>query len=110
MNWNSTDRKEVRKFGFIALVFFGSLSGLGLVLKKPLPTYLFGFLTILGFGFFLLPSHLAPLYTIWLKTAHLLGKIVNTLILTLAYYLVITPSALIKWLLGGSKERFLKRY
>jgi hypothetical protein len=62
-----------------------------------------------------------------------LARVVSTLILTLAYYLVLTPSALIKQLFGGRplpvkpdktvstywidrtepaqpKERFLKRY
>jgi len=130
---NSTDRKEIQKFGIIALFFFGCLSGLGIWLKKPLPTYLFGFLAILGFGFILIPSHLRPVYSVWLKIANFIGKIVTTLILALLYYLVITPSALIKRLFGGPpiplkpdknassywvtrteaaqpKERFLKRY
>jgi len=72
-------------------------------------------------------------YVAWLKIAHLLSRIITTLILTLAYYLVITPSALIKRVFGGlplplkpdkdassywvnrtegaqPKERFIKRY
>jgi len=102
-------------------------------MKKPLPSYLFGFLSILGFGFIVIPAHLRPVYTGWLKIAHFLGRLLNILILALAYYLVITPSALIKRLFGGTplpvkpdkkalsywvtrtepiqpKERFLKRY
>jgi hypothetical protein len=133
MNSNSTDTREVRKFGFIALIFFGCLCVLGLWMKKPLPTYLFGFLAVLGLGFILIPGQLRPVYAAWLKAAHLLGRIITTLILALAYYLVITPSAFIKRLIGGRplpmkpekealsywvdraepaqpKERFLKRY
>jgi len=133
MNSNSTDTREVRKFGFIALVFFGCLCVLGLWMKKPLPAYLFGFLSILGLGFILIPAQLKPVHAAWLKVAHLLGRIITTLILALAYYLVITPAALIKRLFGGRplpvkpdkeassywvdrtepaqpKERFLKRY
>jgi len=68
-----------------------------------------------------------------MKVAHLIGRMVNTLILAIAYYAVITPSALIKRALGGApiptrpdkrassywvertepaqaKERFLKRF
>jgi hypothetical protein len=68
-----------------------------------------------------------------MKIARLVGRIITILILTLAYYLVITPSALIKRVFGGRplplkpdkgvssywvtrtepaqpKERFLKRY
>jgi hypothetical protein len=133
MNWNSTDTKEIRKFGVIALIFFGCLCAVGLWVKKPLPTYLFGSLAILGLGFILIPYRLRRVHAAWLKIAHFLGRIVTTLILTLAYYLVITPSALIKRLFGGAplpvkpdneassywvtrtepsqpKERFLKRY
>lgn len=133
MNSNSTDNREIRKFGVVALLFFGALSGLGFWTNKSLPAYLFGFLSILGLGFILLPSLLRPVYTTWLKIAHFIGRIVTVLILTLAYYLVITPSALIKRLFGGRplpvkpdknvtsywvardepvqpKERFIKRY
>jgi len=128
-----TDTREIRKFGAIALVFFGFLSALGFINSKPLPTYIFGLLAILGLGFIIIPSPLRPIYTIWLKIAHFIGRIVTTLILTLLYYLVITPSALIKRMIGGrplpvgpnkqkmsywvariepaqTKERFLKRY
>ncbi len=133
MNSNSTDNREIRKFGVIALLFFGTLSGLGFLTNKPIPTYLFGFLSTLGLGFILIPSLLRPVYTAWLKIAHFIGRIVTVLMLTFAYYLVITPSALIKRLFGGRplpvkpdknitsywvarsepvqpKERFIKRY
>lgn len=133
MNSNSTDKKEIQKFGAVALVFFGSLCVLGILTSKPLPTYLFGFLSVLGIGFVLIPLPLTPVYNVWLKIAHFIGRIVTTLMLTFAYYLVITPSALIKRLLSGRpipikpdskvstywvdriepaqpKERFLKRY
>lgn len=132
-NLNSTDTREIRKFGFIALVFFGCLCILGVLMKRPLPTYLFGFLSAAGLGFIVIPSTLRPFYSLWLKIGHALGRVVTTLILTLAYYLVITPSGLIKRLFGGRplpvkpdrqvssywvarpepaqpKERFLKRY
>ena len=130
---NSTDIREIRKFGIIALIFFGVLCILGLWFKKSIPTYLFGFLALMGLGFILSPLRLRSLYSGWMKIAHFVGRIVTILILTLAYYLVITPSALIKRVFGGRplplkpdtgvssywvtrtepaqpKERFLKRY
>lgn len=133
MNWTSTNSKEIRKFGLVAFILFGCLCALGLWSKKLLPTYLFGSLSILGCGFIVIPSRLKPVYAGWLKIAHFLGTIVTILMLTLAYYLVITPSALIKRIFGGRplpvmpdkkassywvdrtepvqpKERFLKRY
>jgi hypothetical protein len=133
VNWNSISTSETRKFGLIALLFFGCLCALGLWTEKPVPTYLFGFLSLLGAGFILFPSRLRPVHSAWLKVAHLLGRVMTMIVLTIAYYFVITPSALIKRLIGGRplpvkpdkkvssywvdrheptqpKERFLKRY
>jgi hypothetical protein len=133
MSRNSTDPGEIRKFGIIALIFFGCLAVLGLWTKKHVPTILFGLLTAFGLSFILMPSRLKPVYAAWLRIAHLLGRIATTLFLSLAYYFVITPSAIIKRLFGGRplpvkpdkkassywvvraepvqpKERFVKRY
>lgn len=123
----------MRKFGIVSLIFFGCLCALGLWTRKSLPTYLFGALSILGLGFIVMPSRLRGVHTAWLAVAHFLGRIVTALVLSIAYYLVITPSALIKRLFGGRplpfkpdkkassywvvrsepaqpRERFLKRY
>lgn len=97
----STEIREIRKFGIIALAFFGLLCALGILLEKTLPVYLFGFLAFLGLGFVLMPGRLRPVYEAWLKVAHFIGKIITILILTLAYYIVITPSALLKRIFGG---------
>jgi len=128
-----TESKEIRKFGIIALVFFGSLFALGLWTNKPVPTYLFGVLCLPALGFILAPAPLKPLYAGWMKIAHLIGKAVTTIILAIVYYVVITPSALVKRIFGGlplplkpdkgvssywvtrsepaqPQERFLKRY
>ena len=130
---NSTDVKQIRKFGLVAVIFFGSLCAMGIWREKPLPSYLFGALSVLGIGFILIPFQLRPVYAAWLKIAQFIGRVINTLILTLAYYLVITPTALIKRLFSGPvlplkpdesvlsywvsreepvqpKERFFKRY
>lgn len=133
MNLDTTDSRKIRKFGLVALIFFGFLCALGFWLKKPLPACLFGVLSILGLGFILIPARLRPLYTAWVNISQFLAKIVTFLILVVNYYLVITPAALIKCIFGGRplpikpnkksssywvtrnepvqpKERFLKRY
>ena len=79
------------------------------------------------------PSRLKPVYLVWLKIAHFLGKAITATVLAFAYYLVITPSAILKRWFGGTplptkpdenastywvtrvepaqpKERFFKRY
>jgi hypothetical protein len=133
MNLNLTDNKQIRKFGLIAFIFFGILCGLGVWKERLLPILLFGFLSTIGIGFIVAPTPLRPVYNAWLRFAHFIGRALTTLILILLYYLVITPAALIKRLLGGRplpiipdknvssywvtrtepaqpRERFFKRY
>ena len=130
---NLIEKKQIRKFGLIAFIFFAILCALGIWAQKRLTIYLFGSLSILGIGFMVVPVQLTPVYKTWLKIGHLLSRAVNTLILILIYYLVITPAGLIKRIIGGRplplkpdraassywvtkpetaqpKERFLKRY
>ena len=132
-NLDTIKRSEIRKFGLIAFLLFGCLCTISIWREKAIIVYFFGTLSLLGMGLFLFPLPLSRLYEGWLKIAHILGRIITTLILTLAYYLVITPSALIKRLFGArplpikpdklissywvdrtepcqSKERYYKRY
>lgn len=125
--------KDIRKFGTIALIFFGTLFVIAVWRQKTVSSIVFGCLGGLGVGFILLPEVLRPVYTAWLAAAHMIGQIITAVALTLAYYLVITPSAIIKRLFGGRplpvrpdknattywvdrnepaqpKERFIKRY
>jgi hypothetical protein len=133
MNSNLTEKRQIRKFGLIAFILFGSLCAFGIWREKLLPTYLFGALSVLGLGFICAPMILKPVFTAWQQIAFLVGRTVTILMLILFYYLMITPSGLIKRLMGGrplplnpnkkvssywvkkpepaqAKERFLKRY
>ncbi len=101
MNLDTHDSKQIRRLGLIAIIFFGCLCALGLWLNKPLPTFLFGALSILGLGFFLFPTRLRPAYVAWLRIGQLLGRILTFLILTVTYYTVVTLTALIKRIFGG---------
>ena len=132
MNSNSTD-KDIRKFGLVALVFFGLLCGVALWQASPVLGAFFGILSLLGLGFLILPGPMAPVYRGWLKVAHVIGTVLTVVMLTLSFYLVITPAAWLKRLFGGRplpmqpdpdaetywvprqepaqpKERFYKRY
>lgn len=102
MNSNLTEPSEIRKFGLIALIFFGGLCALGIWTKKTVPTYIFGCLAVLGIAFILLPANLTPIYLFWMKIAKFLGNAITVMMLTLAYYLVITPAALLKRIISGT--------
>jgi len=133
MNSNSTDTRAIRRSGLVVFVFFGALCILAVWRQDPVPTCLFGFLWFLGVCFLLFPYRSRHVHAGWLKFAHLIGKTVNVLLLTLAYFLVITPAAWLKRLFGGRplpvrpdpkvssywvkreeaaqpRERFLKRF
>ena len=133
MTSSSTDIKQIRIFGLVAVLFFGCLGGLGMLAHKPLPTYLFSVLSVIGIGFIAFPSQLKGIYAGWLKIAHGVGRAITFLALVITYYLVIPPAGLLKRIFGGRpiplkrdkkvssywvprmepaqpKDRFLKRY
>ena len=101
MNLNSTNPREIRKFGIIGSIFFGSLLTVALWRDKALAAYFFGFLSFLSFGFILIPMRLRRVYAVWLKIANFIGVTITILILSILFYFVITPAAFIKKIFGG---------
>jgi hypothetical protein len=133
MNSNLIDPREIRKFGAIGFIFFGILLSTAVWRDKTLLAFFLGFLAVLSAGFLLMPALLKPVYIGWLKIAHFIGSKVTILILTIFFYFVMTPAALLKRIIGGRplpakpdpdaetywvtrtepaqpKERFLKRF
>lgn len=129
-----TKKKEIRRFGTIAFLVFGALCGVAILRKKTVSPWFFGSLSMVGLSLLLFPVQMQPVYRAWLKTGHFIGKVATSIMLGLAYYLVITPAGLLKRILSGSplplrpdrnvqsywrdrdkqtvndKERFEKRY
>jgi hypothetical protein len=101
MNSNLINPREIRKFGAIGILFFGTLLAVAVWRDKTMMTYFFGLLAVLSIGFVLMPVTLQPVYAGWLKVAHFIGSKVTVLILTILFYLVITPAALLKRIFGG---------
>ena len=101
MEIDQTNKKEIRIFGLIAFLFFGSLCAIGIWREKVFVTYFFGALSAVGLGHIIFPVFMSPVHRRWLIIAHYIGRIITTIILTLAYYLVITPSGLLKRAFGG---------
>ena len=133
MNSNLTNPREIRKFGALGSLFFGTIFAVAVWRDKTPLAFFFGLLTLLSIGFVLMPVQLKPVYAAWLKIAHFIGSKVTILILTIMFYFVITPAALLKRIFGGRplpvkpdpnattywvtrlepaqpKERFPKRY
>jgi hypothetical protein len=97
----STEPRQIRRFGIIAACFFSVLCALFLWRHRMIMAPVTGVLGLIGLGFILAPGPLHPVYRGWLKVAHCIGLVINTAALTTAYYLVMTPAALIKRMAGG---------
>jgi len=130
---SSINKKEIRRFGAIVFLFFGALFVLTVWRQKIVVKYLFGFLSLFGFGLLLALVYLRPLYIGWIKVGHFIGRFASAIFFALVYYLIITPIAFVKRIVSGRplpmypdrnlstywikrmepvqpKERFIKKY
>jgi hypothetical protein len=92
--------KQLRKFGITMACAFVVFGGLFLWRAKPVWPYLFivgGLFLIFGLIF---PRGLAPIEWAWMKMAHFMGQIMTRVILSLTFYLAVTPMALVMRLFG----------
>ena len=83
--------KELRKFGLTMAVAFLIIGSLFLWRGKPVWPYLLGLSGFFLLSGLLLPRTLGPAEWAWMKLAHVLGTVMTTILLTLTFYLVITP-------------------
>ena len=94
-------RKEKRDIRVVFLVF--SLFFL-LVAWKNYPSNLSftfaGLAVLLVFLLTFMPLFLRPVFRVWLKVAHFIGRVNTQVILTLLYYLLFTPYGFVMRLFG----------
>lgn len=95
-----SDKRELRNFG---LLVGGVFTGIGCVLfwfgKKSYPYIIAPGLALVILGLFS-PMVLRPLQKVWMSLAVVMGWLMTRVILTLLFYLVITPIGLILRLSG----------
>jgi hypothetical protein len=95
-----TGDRELRKFGLVVGGVFAAL-GLLFLWRHPgrSPYFLWpgGVLMLLGV---VLPRMLKWVYVAWMSLAFVLGFIMAHVILTLFFFLIITPIGLVAWLFG----------
>lgn len=100
MSSSSTSREEVRKFGLAGLVFFAVIAGVALWKDRQTALMIFGGLDAFMLLFIALPGPMAPVYRGWVFVAQKIGHVMNTIILSITFFLVITPMALLRRLMG----------
>jgi len=107
-----TSSKEIRKFGLVIAIALGVIGSF--VYVKFGNFNVVGWLWGIGLLFlilgFILPSVLRPVYRIWMLLAYFIGGIVSRVILTVLFYVVLTPTALVLRLFGKDvlDQRFEK--
>jgi hypothetical protein len=100
LNKHNKSKSELRKFGITIAAGFAVFGGIFLWRDIGAWPYLF-----IVSGLFLTtglvaPKILAPVEYVWMKVAHAIGVVVTYILLTMTYYLVITPTGLLMRLFG----------
>lgn len=109
MNWTErwevaaepTSKGEHRRFGF---VMAGGFSVVGVIFfwrDFSLWPYPFWIAIVFGSLSILFPRFLRPIEAAWMGFGEVLGRIVTPVILTVAFFLVITPFGILKRLFSG---------
>ena len=99
-----TGARELRKFG---LLVGGVLAALGVILwlrHRPATPYFLGIGGLLILLGLLAPRVLMHIYIVWMSLAIVLGSVVSNVLLTLFFFLVITP---VGWVARACGNDFL---
>ena len=92
-------KKELREFGIVMGVVFGIFTGF--LFWRHRPYFRPASLSIFHFIFaFFLPAALKPLQKIWMTIGIMMGFVMSRVILTVLFYLLLSPLALISRLSG----------
>jgi hypothetical protein len=93
-------RRELRKFGLTMAVALAVIGGFVMWRQKSYYRVLFVASALFLLPGLLLPALLKPFQKVWMTLALLIGWVMTHLILTILFYLVLTPTALIMRVLG----------
>ena len=103
-----TEKKDLKSFGTTIGIVLLAISGF-LFFKDKESYQIFIYIagTLIGLGL-VLPLSLKPIYLIWMVFAIILGWFMTRIILSLLFYLVISPIGLIARIFGKDFLRLIK--
>lgn len=108
INWNPS-RKDIRKFGVVFLIGFGFIGGVlawrGLTQTAA---WIGGIAGTIGALAVIAPSVAKPFYTVWMGLAFVMGTIVSSVVLTIIFFGILTPSGFLMRLAGRDPLRLKK--
>lgn len=96
----SPTRKDLRNLGLVFCVVLGLLAGLSAWKGGAAWPWLAGGAALFAAWGLLWPAGLRPLYRGWMSLAIVMGQVVSRLLLSLVFYLVVTPVGLVMRLAG----------
>lgn len=100
--WAALPEIEYRKFGLIVGAIFALLIGLAIPLLRQREMILWSVILGGGLMFFglVLPRILRPVYVLWMGLGFCLGYVNSRIILTLIFFLFVTPYGVLARVLG----------
>ena len=101
----SSDKKELKKFGFTMGVVLAILGGLLWWRGRGSFPIFFGISLFFFVSGLLWPIVLKPIHKAWMTLAHILGWIMTRVILSVLFFILFTP---IGWIAGLFGKRFLE--
>lgn len=95
-------KKDLRDFGLVTGGIFIILFGLLLPFLKshPFPVWPWIVAVLLSIGALFLPNLLKPVYQIWMRIGHVLGWVNTRILLSIIFFVLITPMGLAMRILG----------
>jgi hypothetical protein len=98
--------REGRKFAFTLAAAFGVLAGVSWWRESPRALLVFGAIAgAFALGGLVAPGNLGPVHRAWMGFAHALSRITTPIFMGIVYFLIITPIAVIRRVVGGNPLR-----
>lgn len=89
-------RLALRRFGFVMAAAFAVLAALLLWKHRPAGPYLLALAAAFGLAGGVAPRLLDPIERAWMRLAGVLSVVMTYVVLTLAFFLVVTPLGLLR--------------
>ena len=95
-------KKEVRQFGVTIGIILGLLGGAFFLRQKYFYAYFLIFSAMFFISALVLPALLKPVQKVWMSAAIVIGHVMTRVILTVLFYLVVTPIGILARIFGKS--------
>lgn len=110
-NLNSTEEvvKELRKFGILIGFIITGISVVLFINDNDIVMYLFPvglILLVLGVIF---PVMLLPVYRVWMKAGHVVGKVNAFILMSIVFYCMVTPMSVLLRIFSKRKKFSFRR-